>query len=128
MSTGLASSRHTLEPLRSNHRLTQAYTQQATVDAAEFVADQVPARNSEIWLLLALIAFIFFLLKFLRALKAEPQIGKPEPPLTLFQKTPCLSCHYFASNSYLKCAVRPTDVLTTRAIHCSDYCPRYKRV
>jgi hypothetical protein len=34
---------------------------------------------------------------------------------------PCRNCQYFNSNYHLKCAVRPTDVLTDRAIDCRDY-------
>jgi hypothetical protein len=37
------------------------------------------------------------------------------------QRIPCAKCRYFSSSSYLHCAVRPSDVLTTEAIDCSDY-------
>lgn len=40
------------------------------------------------------------------------------------QRIPCRHCRYFANTLYLKCAVRPYDVFTERAIDCSDYCPR----
>lgn len=40
------------------------------------------------------------------------------------QRIPCKHCRYFANTLYLKCAVRPYDVFTERAINCSDYCPR----
>jgi hypothetical protein len=36
-------------------------------------------------------------------------------------KLPCRSCQYFNSNYHLKCAVRPTDVMTDRASDCRDY-------
>ncbi len=36
-------------------------------------------------------------------------------------KLPCRSCQYFNSNYHLKCAVRPTDVMTDRALECRDY-------
>jgi hypothetical protein len=36
-------------------------------------------------------------------------------------QTRCHSCKYFSTNSYLKCALHPTSVLTEQAIDCSDY-------
>jgi hypothetical protein len=36
-------------------------------------------------------------------------------------RLPCRNCQYFNSNYHLKCAVRPTDVLTERALECRDY-------
>lgn len=39
-----------------------------------------------------------------------------------FNQVPCRKCRYFTGNFYLKCAVRPSDVLTKKAIDCSDYC------
>lgn len=41
-----------------------------------------------------------------------------------FHQVPCRKCQYFTGNFYLKCAVRPLDVLTKKAINCSDYCPQ----
>jgi hypothetical protein len=41
-----------------------------------------------------------------------------------FHQVPCRKCQYFTGNFYLKCAVRPLDVLTNKAINCSDYCPQ----
>ncbi|HAX77859.1 MAG TPA: hypothetical protein DCY88_18970 [Cyanobacteria bacterium UBA11372] len=38
-----------------------------------------------------------------------------------FNKVPCRNCRYFTGNFYLKCAVRPSEVLTKKAINCSDY-------
>ncbi len=40
------------------------------------------------------------------------------------QKAPCTNCRYFSDNVYLKCTVRPTDVLTDRAVDCHDFCAR----
>jgi hypothetical protein len=46
----------------------------------------------------------------------RPQIKSSE-----MDKLPCRNCQFFNSNYHLKCAVRPTDVLTERAIECRDY-------
>lgn len=46
----------------------------------------------------------------------RPPIKASEP-----QKFPCRNCQFFNSNYHLKCAVRPTDVLTDNAIDCRDY-------
>lgn len=40
------------------------------------------------------------------------------------KKAPCNSCRYFSDNVYLKCTVRPMDVLTDRAVDCHDFCGR----
>jgi len=37
------------------------------------------------------------------------------------KKIPCHTCQYFSSNSYLKCAVNPTLVLSEHALNCADY-------
>jgi hypothetical protein len=37
------------------------------------------------------------------------------------QRIPCAKCRYFSSSFHLHCAVRPSEVLTTEAIDCSDY-------
>lgn len=36
-------------------------------------------------------------------------------------QVPCKNCQFFCNNAYLKCAVQPSLVLTTKAIDCSDY-------
>jgi hypothetical protein len=46
--------------------------------------------------------------------------------LNPFNQVPCRNCQYFSGNFYLKCAVNPSDVLTNKAINCSDYCPQNK--
>lgn len=38
-----------------------------------------------------------------------------------FHKHPCLNCHFFTNNHYLRCTVRPSCVLTEQALDCSDY-------
>ena len=39
-------------------------------------------------------------------------------------KLTCENCHFFSKNSFLKCAVNPSIVLTEQAIDCSDYITR----
>ena len=36
-------------------------------------------------------------------------------------QTKCTNCDFYDSNSYLKCAVHPTKVLTKEAQECMDY-------
>ncbi|MEH1923895.1 hypothetical protein [Nostoc sp.] len=43
--------------------------------------------------------------------------------LKLSHKAKCLHCQYFSHNSYLKCTVHPSTVLTDQAINCLDYSP-----
>jgi hypothetical protein len=35
----------------------------------------------------------------------------------------CYSCRYFSHNSYLKCTVHPSTVLTEQTLNCLDYSP-----
>lgn len=46
--------------------------------------------------------------------------------LKLPRKTPCDRCQYLSCNSYLKCALHPSIVLTEQAIDCQDYHPNNK--
>ena len=46
--------------------------------------------------------------------------------LNPFNQVPCRNCQFFSANHYLKCAVHPSDVLSDKAINCSDYCPPNK--
>ena len=39
-------------------------------------------------------------------------------PVTII---PCLRCHYFSLNPYVKCTLHPHSVLTNEAIDCQDY-------
>ena len=42
----------------------------------------------------------------------------------ILQKVPCKKCQFFANNHYLKCAVKPDNVMTEKAIDCSEYVPK----
>lgn len=44
--------------------------------------------------------------------------------LNALKSVPCYKCTYFSDNVYIKCAVHPETVLTSRAHHCPDYCSR----
>ncbi|AFZ30641.1 hypothetical protein Glo7428_2111 [Gloeocapsa sp. PCC 7428] len=44
--------------------------------------------------------------------------------LSHINRVPCMHCHFFTMNPYLRCAVNPVTVLTKEAIDCADYCPR----
>ncbi|XGV96781.1 MAG: hypothetical protein ACAF41_29160 [Leptolyngbya sp. BL-A-14] len=41
--------------------------------------------------------------------------------LRLYKRVPCRRCAFFKNNPYLKCAIRPSDALTAKAIECSDF-------
>ena len=36
-------------------------------------------------------------------------------------KVLCPQCHYFSNNSYIRCVLHPSNVLTDRAVDCRDY-------
>ncbi|HYW22352.1 MAG TPA: hypothetical protein VE956_24185 [Nodularia sp. (in: cyanobacteria)] len=39
-------------------------------------------------------------------------------------KVPCKNCRFYSNNHYLKCAIKPSQVLTEEAKDCSEYSPR----
>ncbi|WAL59144.1 hypothetical protein [Thermocoleostomius sinensis] len=58
------------------------------------------------------------------ALKLQAEHKQVIDTLKYTDKVPCRNCRFFSNNSYLKCAVHPSDVLKETAIDCSDYCPK----
>ncbi|PIG91825.1 hypothetical protein CSQ79_19845 [Gloeocapsopsis sp. IPPAS B-1203] len=41
--------------------------------------------------------------------------------LSHLNRVPCMHCHFFSTNPYLRCAINPVTVLTKEAINCSEY-------
>ncbi|MBE9036808.1 hypothetical protein [aff. Roholtiella sp. LEGE 12411] len=39
------------------------------------------------------------------------------------EKVPCKNCKFYSNNHYLKCAVKPSIVLTEEAMNCPEYSP-----
>ncbi|MCU0527364.1 MAG: hypothetical protein MUF72_21365 [Elainella sp. Prado103] len=83
-----------------------------------------PQQSSNAGLILGLILFILFVLKVFGILE-ETEIPNPSDQSNKISNAniPCSSCRFFARNLYIKCAVRPSEVLTQQAIHCADYDP-----
>ncbi|MBD2221684.1 hypothetical protein H6G33_32470 [Calothrix sp. FACHB-1219] len=50
--------------------------------------------------------------------------NKLTEPMNDCANLPCIKCHYFARNHYLKCAVQPGIALTKEANNCADYHPK----
>ncbi|MCF2151531.1 hypothetical protein IQ276_035025 [Desmonostoc muscorum LEGE 12446] len=48
-------------------------------------------------------------------------------PTNSSHKVPCKSCRFYSNNNYLKCAVKPSIVLTEEARNCSEYSANKKR-
>ena len=70
------------------------------------------------------IVFILgWMLFFVRVLGMQVLVQKEiDDLLKLVDKVPCKSCHFFATNPYINCAVHPSIVLTKQASNCTDYC------
>lgn len=56
--------------------------------------------------------------------KRHSAVQQKEDSRKLFKRVPCRQCRFFKDNPYLKCAIRPSDALTTEAINCKDYVSR----
>ncbi|MDF5729922.1 MAG: hypothetical protein PUP92_18400, partial [Rhizonema sp. PD38] len=48
--------------------------------------------------------------------------GNSKVVIYRFRQAPCINCHFFNKNQYLRCAVHPLIVSTKQALNCSDYC------
>lgn len=70
---------------------------------------------------------IFFLMLSKRATAMQENMEYTSDSSKKNSQFPCPNCRFFSNNPYLKCAARPTDVLTKKAIDCSDYRPRNNR-
>lgn len=88
--------------------------------------DDIPTRTPEIGVIIGLAILVLFLLRVFGVLREDESVTKYATRVSPCRAAPCPSCRFFSKNVYLKCAVRPTDVLTDRAIHCSDYCPLHQ--
>lgn len=119
----------------SNHHLFERYTlleeknkialseTQLTEDRIEQVSSRTANLDDRLlmWIFLLLLVAhqIFSISKYL---KSNRRSG-----IHNFSQVPCKDCRYFAAkNQYLKCAVRPSEVLTAQAENCSDYCSKHK--
>lgn len=71
-----------------------------------------------VWSIVSLILF-----KFIQKLTAVKIKG-----LSIYSSSqiPCRNCKFFTDNRYLKCAVRPSTVLTKQAIECSEFCGKHE--
>jgi hypothetical protein len=73
------------------------------------------------FLLIASVLHTFFKSRKSAQTSVLQRSGLSKAHLQQQQRIPCAKCRYFSSSSHLHCAVRPSDVLTTGAIDCSDY-------
>ncbi|WP_445634937.1 hypothetical protein NSTC745_06822 [Nostoc sp. DSM 114161] len=48
-------------------------------------------------------------------------------PTKTSHKVPCKKCRFYSNNNYIKCAVKPSIVLTEEAMNCPEYSPNNKR-
>lgn len=73
------------------------------------------------------VTFVGILFKRLQPSKAqkEPLIDRIDSKC--IRQASCHRCRFFNQNSYLKCAVHPSTVLTSQAKNCSDYWPEHQK-
>lgn len=53
--------------------------------------------------------------------KKQQDLLPPKPPQAM-----CEGCKYFNDNQFLRCALHPTNVLTTESVDCMDYTSKTK--
>jgi hypothetical protein len=113
------------------------FDQHATVQATLEVDSSRPADSyyepDVVHISLLIIPFIGWcalltslLIAFFKSRKSEQtsmleQVERDRSILKSKYPIPCAQCRFFASNSYVHCAVHPSKVLTAQAVNCSDY-------
>lgn len=85
----------------------------------------LPTQVPDVGILLAAATLILFLLKIFGILRDDEATPPYKQPVLPCSAAPCPSCRFFSRNIYIRCAVRPTDVLTQQAIDCPDYDPNF---
>ena len=103
--------------LHNNLQKTNLSASQVT-DAQADGATMYNSSNIETHIAL-LVAWIFLFL-FTLLKKRGIKLKKNSSPLEDLHS--CKTCHFFANNHYLQCAVRPSIVLTKQAINCPGHC------
>lgn len=75
-----------------------------------------------ILLTLAILLLLFSRVERLAAYIPKLKLNKPR--VDRLPQVKCERCQYFHNSLYIKCAVRPIDVMTTSASDCQDYDPK----
>ena len=87
----------------------------------ESTLEQANPTSPEFLSLLILGVFVLLYVILFRITFGPKQLRTPFESAT---KIPCKHCHFYLSNPHLQCAVHPSKVSTSDAMHCPDYCPK----
>jgi len=107
-----------------NHQRTEIKSEQTQVEPVNVHHATLP------WASLSFVmggAVVFIILTKILQERQNNQNNKfseIKPPTHI----PCVNCHFFANNSYLKCAVNPYIVFTEKALNCFDYRPKNGKI
>lgn len=104
---------------RNLHQVTQHEIQQGQTQTDGLNIPDVAIALTPLGLIFGWITF-FIMLRNLRTAVDNKMVFTINP----LHKVPCKNCQYYSSNHYLKCAVKPSMVMTEEAKNCSEYSPK----
>jgi hypothetical protein len=126
-SQGISPASGNLEDAVLQETITQLTSESVPSESAP--SESLPSGSLNVtdaaWLLLPLwfaVVWVALFFVFSEGWKATQQkLGRLQPT----SRIPCRNCRFYTNSVYLKCAVRPIDAATERAIACTDYAPKY---
>lgn len=87
----------------------------------EVPVNGVAASPQELMLVPIYLVMILGAIVFVLGLDFKKNLHHQIMAIKYFHKIPCWNCKFFKNNSYLKCAVQPSKVLSKESFDCSDY-------
>ncbi|MFN6571835.1 hypothetical protein [Dendronalium sp. ChiSLP03b] len=98
------------------HQITRSEVKQEQVQTNSSNVPDIVVSLTPVGLLVSWIIFFLILQKIRRVLD-----NKMVFTVKTLHQVPCKNCQFYANNNYLKCAVKPSIVLTEEAKNCSEY-------
>jgi hypothetical protein len=103
---------------RNLHQLTQNEVKREQAQPHELTIPDVIVSLSPLGFIFSWVVF-FIVLRKIRTFVDNKMVFI----IKGLEKVPCKNCKFYSNNHYLKCAVKPSIVLTEEAMNCPEYSP-----
>jgi len=119
-STGMETAQ--VNPHEPTHPLADAVWSETAIAQSRSESNRAAEFNltDAAWLLLPLWFAVVWVILFF-AFSEGWRVTRHKLRIQPKSQIPCRHCRFYNSSAYLKCAVKPLDAATERAIGCSDY-------
>lgn len=107
---------------RNLHRVIQSEVNKEQTPTNQFTIPDMAISLSPLGFIIGWVVFLLMLQKIRSFLNYKMVF-----PINSSHKVPCKNCRFYSNNNYIKCAVKPSIVLTDEAMNCSEYSPNNKR-